>query len=38
VLVAVATTSGVRAYALDPVAAARLWDWSAETTGLDALY
>lgn len=30
------TTSGVRAYALDPDAAARLWAWSAATTGVDA--
>lgn len=27
---------GVRRYALDPVAADRLWDWSAELTGVDA--
>ncbi len=31
------TTSGVRAYAIDPDAAVRLWEWSAEVTGLDAL-
>jgi NAD(P)-dependent dehydrogenase (short-subunit alcohol dehydrogenase family) len=30
------TISGVRRYALDPEAAARLWAWSAQTTGLDA--
>lgn len=30
------TTFGVRAYALDPDAAARLWAWSAEVTGVDA--
>ncbi len=30
------TTSGVRAYALDPDAAARLWTWSADLTGVDA--
>jgi NAD(P)-dependent dehydrogenase (short-subunit alcohol dehydrogenase family) len=31
------TTSGVRAYALDREAAARLWSWSADVTGIDAL-
>ena len=30
------TTDGVRAYALDRDAAARLWAWSADVTGLDA--
>jgi NAD(P)-dependent dehydrogenase (short-subunit alcohol dehydrogenase family) len=30
------TTDGVRAYALDPDAAARLWAWSADVTGVDA--
>lgn len=30
------TTYGVREHALDPAAAARLWAWSAEQTGLDA--
>jgi NAD(P)-dependent dehydrogenase (short-subunit alcohol dehydrogenase family) len=30
------TTYGVRQHALDPAAAARLWDWSAELTGLSA--
>ncbi|WP_028644718.1 oxidoreductase [Nocardioides sp. URHA0020] len=30
------TTSGVRAYALDRDAAARLWTWSADATGVDA--
>jgi NAD(P)-dependent dehydrogenase (short-subunit alcohol dehydrogenase family) len=30
------TTSGVKDYAVDPAAAARLWAWSAEVTGLDA--
>lgn len=30
------TTYGVREHALDPAAAARLWDWSAELTGLSA--
>jgi NAD(P)-dependent dehydrogenase (short-subunit alcohol dehydrogenase family) len=34
---AVVSTSGVKAYATDPVAAERLWAWSAEQTGLDAL-
>lgn len=32
------TTSGVRSYALDPDAAARLWAWSAEVTGVDAFH
>jgi NAD(P)-dependent dehydrogenase (short-subunit alcohol dehydrogenase family) len=31
------TTYGVRRYALDPDAAARLWAWSAEVTGVNAL-
>lgn len=31
------TTYGVRRYALDPDAAARLWAWSAQVTGVDAL-
>jgi NAD(P)-dependent dehydrogenase (short-subunit alcohol dehydrogenase family) len=31
------TTDGVRGYALDPQAAARLWEWSAQVTGVDAL-
>src|SRR6478736_8042200 len=31
------TTSGVRSYARDRDAAARLWAWSAEVTGVDAL-
>jgi NAD(P)-dependent dehydrogenase (short-subunit alcohol dehydrogenase family) len=31
------TTYGVRGYALDPDAAARLWRWSADVTGVDAL-
>jgi protochlorophyllide reductase len=30
------TTSGVRSYALDTDAAARLWAWSAAVTGVDA--
>ncbi|MFC6344052.1 SDR family NAD(P)-dependent oxidoreductase, partial [Nocardioides hankookensis] len=30
------TTSGVKDYAVDPAAAARLWAWSAEVTGVDA--
>jgi len=30
------TETGVRAHALDPEAAARLWAWSAEQTGVDA--
>ncbi|KQW48637.1 oxidoreductase [Nocardioides sp. Root1257] len=29
-------TSGVKDYAVDPEAAARLWAWSAEVTGVDA--
>ena len=28
---------GVKAYAQDPASAARLWAWSAELTGVDAL-
>jgi NAD(P)-dependent dehydrogenase (short-subunit alcohol dehydrogenase family) len=31
------TTYGVRGYALDPDAAARLWSWSADVTGVNAL-
>ena len=31
------TAAGVRAYALDPDAAARLWAWSADVTGVDPL-
>lgn len=31
------STTGVKGYAIDPVQAARLWAWSVEQTGLDAL-
>ena len=36
VVVRAAETIGVKAYAQDPAAAARLWAWSAELTGVDA--
>jgi protochlorophyllide reductase len=36
VVVRAAENVGVKDYAQDPAAAARLWDWSAQLTGVDA--